>query len=95
MMLNAVSLSIMGLGAYLLYQQMYPSSRLARANVRQQEPSGLTPQQIWVDKPVNTALRNDAVGNTPRAIHDYLDGVYEKEAAQHPGVRLVAHAAGV
>ena len=93
--MNVPMLAAVGVAGYLLYQRMYPASRLARANVRQQEPSGLTPQQIWVDKPVNTALRNDAQGSTPRQIHDYLERVYEKEAAQHPGVRLVAHAADV
>ena len=88
-MTNVPMMAALGLGAYLLYQRMYPTARLQK-----QEVSGLTPQQIWVDKPVNTALRNDAKGSNPRQIADYLSGVYQTEAAQHPGVRLVAHAAG-
>lgn len=47
---------------------------------------------MWVDRAVNTALRNDAYGLTSAAdIEGYLTRTYFREAATHPGVRLVAH----
>ena len=48
------------------------------------------PSQIWVDRPQNTVLRNDAVGNDPHEVDAYLRQIYYREAALHPGVRLVA-----
>ena len=45
---------------------------------------------MWVDRPQNTVLRNDAQGNNPYEIDAYLREIYMREAAVHPGVRLVA-----
>ena len=49
------------------------------------------PSQMWVDRPMNTILRNDLIGgDNPHAIDEYLRKTYASEAATHPGVRLVA-----
>lgn len=48
------------------------------------------PSQMWVDRPQNTTLRNDAQGQDPHAIDAYLREIYSREATCHPGVRLVA-----
>lgn len=54
----------------------------------QDRPTG--PSQMWIDRPVNTVLRNDAKGDSPSDIDRYLRTTYMTEAASHPGVRLVA-----
>ena len=51
-------------------------------------PTG--PSRIWVDRPINTVLRNDAQGETPEQIDRYIRSTYATEATAHPGVRLVA-----
>lgn len=45
---------------------------------------------MWVDRPINTVLRNDAQANSTTGIDRYIRQTYMKEAASHPGVRLVA-----
>jgi hypothetical protein len=63
----------------------------------QQAPNSkrVGPSQMWVDRAVNTALRNDAQGDDPMAIDRYIRSTYAAEAATHPGVRLVAGKAHV
>jgi len=51
-------------------------------------PTG--PSQMWVDRPVNTVLRNDVQADDPTGIDRYIRQTYMTEAASHPGVRLVA-----
>jgi hypothetical protein len=48
------------------------------------------PSQMWVDRPINTVLRNDAQADNPAKIDSYIRQTYMTEAASHPGVRLVA-----
>ena len=76
------------------YHYLKPASKsLATQNKTQQRPGGVPqalPRNMWVDRAVNTALRNDAQGRTPHGIDAYLKNTYAAEAAQHPGVRLVA-----
>ena len=54
------------------------------------------PSQMWVDTAVNTNTRNDTidrsglVAKTFAEIDDNLRMTYLREAASHPGVRLVA-----
>ena len=77
------------------------SHHLAKKNTKQQTQGGSTQptpaSQIWVDKAVNTVLRNDAgcCGQRPSAadLAAYLKKTYATEAAMHPGVQLVAHSA--
>lgn len=45
---------------------------------------------MWIDRPINTVLRNDARSDNPDGIDQYLRSTYAAEAATHPGVRLVA-----
>ena len=48
--------------------------------------------QIQVDKPVNTVLRNDALGGpTLKGTYQYVKSQYQREASESPGVNLVAH----
>ena len=47
---------------------------------------------IHVDRAVNTLNRDDTRGGpTMAATYEYTKSVYAKEAAEHPGVQLVAH----
>ena len=68
---------------------------LAAENSKTQVPGGhytnrpTVPSRMWIDRPINTILRNDAVGDTPAQIDAYLRQTYTQEAATHPGVRLV------
>ena len=49
--------------------------------------------QIQVDRPVNTVLRDDSVGGpTLKDAYEYTKSQYLREAKEHPGVKLVAHA---
>ena len=69
-----------------------PSKKL----VEEQVPGGhsLTrptgPSQMWVDRAVNTVLRNDAKGETPAEIDRYLKRTYASEVDCHPGVTMLA-----
>ena len=96
-------MSLPQLAAAALGLTMLASTKSTKQKVKQahngQTPGGhyLTrptgPSLMWVDKAENTTLRNDAQGDTPTEIDAYLRDTYLREAAQHPGVRLVAHAA--
>ena len=87
--------SILGL---LVWEGPLKTWRLAKAEVDSTLPGGNEDTfptnfgtSIWVDRPVNTALRNDAVGNNPDQIQAFLKRTYTTEAAVHPGVQLVAN----
>ena len=47
-----------------------------------------------MDRAVNTALRNDAQGDSVFAVDKYIKDTYAAEAATHPGVRLVEQYVG-
>ena len=97
-MTDAVTIAATILVGAVAYQYMKPESkRLASQNARQQTPGGQStglPSRMWIDRPVNTVLRNDAQYDEPHRIDAYLKSTYATEAAQHPGVRLVAGSAG-
>ena len=96
--MEAPQLAMLALIGTALWTQVPASKagKLAVQNRQQQTPGGhpmdraTYPSQIWVDKAVNTTLRNDAKGNTPAEIDAYLRSVYQQEAASHPGVRMLA-----
>ena len=69
-----------------------PATKLAHKNKNQQKPTTSLPSNIWVDKPQNTALRDDRLEGVrdTRGIDTYLRETYAREAAGHPGVRLAA-----
>lgn len=89
-------LAALALGVTMLSNARTPAKKAVKSALNGQIPGGhsLTrptgPSQMWVDRPINTALRNDAKGNNPTEIDRYLRQTYMTEAAAHPGVRLVA-----
>ena len=49
--------------------------------------------QVWVDRALNTVLRDDRLQmSTHQQVVQYVKSQYMREASEHPGVRLVAHA---
>ena len=93
--MNLPLLAAIALGATMLTSKN-PAKAVVRQSQKGMTPGGhaLTrptgPSQMWVDRPENTVLRNDAKGRTPVQIDRYLRQTYATEAAMHPGVRLVA-----
>lgn len=91
-------MSLPTLAAVALVATMLSQSQKAKcaATVKSQTPGGhhtdrpTGPSQMHVDPPQRTALRNDAVGETPAEIDAYLRGTYAREACSHPGVQSVA-----
>ena len=45
---------------------------------------------MWIDRPINTVLRNDAHGDSAIDVDRYIRSMYAYEASTHPGVALVA-----
>ena len=88
------ALAAIALGVTMLSST--PAKKAAKTAHKGQTPGGhhLTrptgPSQMWVDRPINTVLRNDAQANSTTGIDRYIRQTYMKEAASHPGVRLVA-----
>jgi hypothetical protein len=95
-------------GALLIYATAVNVSAPAKTAARtlsKQTPGGNTRQsQLWIDRPINTLMRDDTVRCetddagvetcvTQGQIDNYIRQTYMTEAAQHPGVRLVADAA--
>ena len=86
------SLALIALVATALNSQT-PAKRAVKTAPSGQTPGGQPvgrPSQMWVDRPINTVLRNDAKGDNPAAIDSYIRTPYMTEASTHPGVRLVA-----
>ena len=90
------AIALVALGAVMLNTHSKPAVQATKQAQRGMTPGGhhLTrptgPSQMWVDKPQNTGLRNDAKGRNPTEIDHYMRKTYMTEAATHPGVRLVA-----
>lgn len=88
------TLAAVALAATVLMQP--PAKKAARSALGGQTPGGhsLTrptgPSQMWVDRPINTVLRNDAKGSNTDQIDRHIRQTYMTEASMHPGVRLVA-----
>ena len=88
------TLAAVALAALVLSQSA--AKFAAKSSLPGQTPGGhaierpTRPSQMWIDKPVNTALRNDAIGRNSTEIDNYLRQQYMREAAAHPGVHLVA-----
>lgn len=95
-------------GALLIYAAVSASApaKTAARTLSKQTPGGNTsrPSQLWIDRPINTLMRDDTVRCetddagvetcvTQGQIDNYIRQTYMTEAAQHPGVRLVADAA--
>ena len=89
-------LATAALGLTMLISASKPANRAVRSAHSGQTPGGHSmdrptgPSQMWVDRPINTVLRNDARGGNFEAINAYIRDTYATEAASHPGVRLVA-----
>lgn len=90
-------LALLALAATVLNSSSKTATTLALQNSQQQKLGGHTltrptgPTQMWVDRPQNTTLRNDAkCCDSVDEIDRYLRKTYATEAATHPGVRLVA-----
>ena len=68
------------------------SSSLARSDPCMSQYCPPTGYLIHVDKPVNTVMRDDALGETTlRGVWNSVARQYQREATDHPGVHLVAH----
>ena len=93
--MTLVTIAAIALIGTMLMNQKSPK-KIAQQTFNSQVPGGhsLTrptqPSQMWVDRPHNTILRNDAQSDNVHGIDAYLRGTYTREAAVHPGVRLVA-----
>ena len=96
--MSLVQLTAFAILGMVLWEGPLRSWRLAKTQVDSTLPGGNEDTfptnfgtSIWVDRPVNTALRNDAVGNNPGQIQAWVKRTYATEAAVHPGVQLVAN----
>ena len=92
-------LSLLGLtviGGMLLHQaSLHSPASLAKTSVAncQEQYCPPTAYQIHVDPAVKTTLRDDRLGATTlRGVYNHMKSQYMREAAEHPGVALVAHA---
>ena len=92
-------LSLLGLtviGGMLLHQvSLNSSASLAKTSVGncQEQYCPTTAYLIHVDPAVKTVLRDDKQGATTlRGVYNNMKSQYMREAAEHPGVALVAHA---
>lgn len=98
--MNLPTLSAIALVATMLSQSKKTPAQVVQSGLKSQSTPGghplnrpTGPSQLWVDKPVNTTLRNDAGAirnDTTAGIASYLKETYMREARTHPGVRLVA-----
>ena len=95
--MSLLTLAAIALVATLLSQTNKTPTQVVKTGLQGQSKQGghplkrpTGPSQMWVDRPINTSLRNDAQGQTPEQIEAYLQRTYASEASVHPGVRLVA-----
>ena len=92
----AVPIAMTALASYLVYHNVV-KPKWSPPKQTEYLTCGAQPataHNIWIDKPVNTILRNDRdpAGQTPTQIQTYLRNIAATEASLHPGVQLVAHA---
>ena len=82
------------IGSMLMHQTSLTRS-LKQMNTRVADcPTRQWPmtEQIHIDPPVSTTLRDDRLGATTlRGVSNNLSSQYLREAVEHPGVALVAH----
>ena len=92
--MNVPLLAAAALGATSVYQVIRPQTasslakNLEKCNQRHCAPA----EQIFIDKPINTLMRDDrGTARTTQQIYQQQKRQFRREAAQSPGVNLVAH----
>jgi hypothetical protein len=86
-------LALVTLVGVVAYQMNQPKPIQPPQNESRKRLGKAAAEQVWVDRPVNTALRDDRKGDTLEEIARNSRHTYAREARDHHGVRLVAQSA--